>query len=62
VSTDPSTRGTAADAAATLVVLLAGASLLAITAPLVSALAVLLTVVLYLPMRLRAAGGRTPAG
>ena len=56
------TRGTAADAAATLVVLMAGSSLLAMTAPLVSALAVLLTAVLYIPMRARAVGSGTRAG
>ena len=56
------TRGTAADAVATLAVLLVGASLLAIAAPLVSALAVLLTVALYLPMRVRVTADGTPAG
>jgi hypothetical protein len=50
------TRGTAADAAATLAVLVVGASLLAMTAPLVSALAVVLTVAIYLPVRVRTAG------
>jgi hypothetical protein len=47
-------RGRAADAAATLAVLVVGASLLAMTAPLVSAFAVALTAVLYIPMRRRA--------
>ncbi len=57
VSHQPSTtRGTIADAAATLAVLVAGASLLAMTAPLVSALAVLLTLALYVPVRVRTAG------
>ena len=50
----PTTRGTAADAAATLAVLVVGASLLAMTAPLVSAFAVALTAVVYIPMRRRA--------
>jgi len=55
VSSHPSTnRGTAADAAATLVVLVVGASLLAMIAPLTSAFAVVLTAVLYIPLRLRA--------
>ena len=55
MSNRPSTtRGQAADAAATLAVLVVGASLLAMTAPLVSAFAVVLTAVLYIPMRLRA--------
>ena len=55
VSSQPSTnRGTAADAAATLVVLVVGASLLAMIAPLTSAFAVVLTAVLYIPLRLRA--------
>ena len=54
VSNEPSTnRGTVADAAATLVVLVVGASLLAMIAPLTSAFAVVLTAVLYIPMRLR---------
>jgi len=54
VSNQPSTtRGTAADAVATLVVLVLGSSLLALTAPLVSALAVALTAVLYIPVRAR---------
>jgi hypothetical protein len=48
------TRGRTADAAATLAVLVVGASLLAMMAPLVSAFAVALTAVLYLPMRRRA--------
>lgn len=57
MSPQPSTtRGTIADAAATLAVLVAGASLLAMTAPLVSALAVLLTLALYVPVRVRTAG------
>lgn len=51
VSNQSSTRGTAADAVATLVVLVLGSSLLAMTAPLVSALAVALTAVLYVPVR-----------
>ena len=56
MSNRPSTtRGQAADAAATLAVLVVGASLLAMTAPLVSAFAVALTAVLYIPMRRRAA-------
>ena len=55
VSSQPSThRGTAADAAATLAVLVVGASLLAMIAPLTSALAVVLAALLYIPMRLRA--------
>jgi len=63
VSHQPSTtRGTAADAAATLAVLVVGASLLAITAPLVSALAVVLTLAIYLPVRVRTAGSGTPTG
>ena len=54
MSSQPSThRGTAADAAATLAVLVVGASLLAMTAPLVSAFAVALTAALYIPMRRR---------
>lgn len=48
------TRGTAADAVATLAVLLVGSSLLALTAPLVSAVAVALTALLYIPVRARA--------
>ncbi|HSF34523.1 MAG TPA: hypothetical protein VLA70_00315 [Nocardioides sp.] len=48
------TRGTVADAAATLAVLVVGASLLAMTAPLVSALAVVLTLALYVPVRVAA--------
>ena len=56
MSSQPSTnRGTAADAVATLAVLVVGASLLAMIAPLTSAFAVLLTAVLYIPMRRRAA-------
>jgi hypothetical protein len=47
-------RGRAADAAATLAVLVVGASLLATIAPLTSAFAVVLTAVLYVPMRRRA--------
>lgn len=47
---------------ATLAVLVVGASLLAVAAPLVSAFAVVLTAVLYVPVRVRAVGGRTPAG
>ena len=55
MSSQPSTnRGRAADAAATLAVLVVGASLLAMIAPLTSAFAVVLTAVLYIPMRLRA--------
>jgi hypothetical protein len=55
VSNHPSTvRGAAVDAAATLGVLVIGAWVLAMTAPLVSAVAVLLTVGLYVPVRLRA--------
>lgn len=55
VSHHPSTtRGTVADAAATLAVLVVGASLLAMTAPLVSALAVVLTLALYVPVRVAA--------
>ncbi|MFC7724840.1 hypothetical protein ACFQW6_06960 [Nocardioides sp. GCM10028917] len=55
VSSQPSTRrGTAADAAATLAVLVVGASLLAMIAPLTSALAVVLAALLYIPVRLRA--------
>ena len=55
MSNRPSTtRGQAADAAATLAVLVIGASLLAMMAPLVSAFAVALTAVLYLPVRRRA--------
>ena len=55
MSTRPSTtRGQAADAAATLAVLVVGASLLAMIAPLTSAFAVVLTAVLYIPLRLRA--------
>lgn len=50
----PTTRGKAADAVATLIVLVVGSSLLAMTAPLVSAVAVALTAVLYIPVRLRA--------
>ena len=53
-SRHPTIRRQAADAAATLAVLVIGASLLAMTAPLVSALAVALTAVLYIPMRRRA--------
>jgi hypothetical protein len=45
------TRGAAADAAATLAVLVVGSSLLAMTAPLVSALAVALTALVYVPVR-----------
>jgi len=47
------TRGTAADAVATIAVLVVGSSLLAMTAPLVSAIAVALTAVLYVPVRAR---------
>jgi hypothetical protein len=55
VTSRPSThRGTAADAAATLAVLVVGASLLAMIAPLTSAFAVVLAAVFYIPMRLRA--------
>jgi hypothetical protein len=55
VSSHPSThRGTAVDAVATLAVLVVGASLLAMIAPLTSAFAVLLAAVLYVPLRLRA--------
>jgi hypothetical protein len=54
VSNQPPTRGSAADAVATAAVLVVGASLLAMTAPLVSALAVTLTAVLYIPVRARA--------
>ena len=55
MSSQPSTnRGRAADVAATLAVLVVGASLLAMIAPLTSAFAVVLTAVLYIPMRLRA--------
>lgn len=54
MSHQPSTARGAADAAATLAVLVAGASLLAVTAPLVSALAVVLALVLYVPARARA--------
>ena len=55
MSNRPSTtRSQAADAAATLAVLVVGASVLAMTAPLVSAFAVALTAVLYIPMRRRA--------
>jgi hypothetical protein len=54
VSNQPSTRGTAADAVATLVVLVLGASLLAMIAPLTSAFAVALTALLYIPVRARA--------
>jgi hypothetical protein len=50
----PTTRGAAADAAATLAVLVVGSSLLAMTAPLVSAVAVALTALLYIPLRLHA--------
>ena len=56
------TRSQAADAVATLLVLVVGASLLVMAAPLVSAIAVVLTAVVYIPMRAYAAGGRTPAG
>lgn len=56
------TRGTVADAAATLAVLVAGASLLAMTAPLVSALAVVLTLALYVPARARARGRSVGSG
>ncbi len=60
------TRGTVADAAATLAVLVAGASVLAMTAPLVSALAVVLALALYVPARARArarvVGAGTPTG
>lgn len=62
MSNHPSISGSKADAAATLAVLVVGAALLAMTAPLVSAFAVLLTAVLYVPMRLRAVGSGTPAG
>ena len=58
----PTTRSRVADAAATLAVLVVGASLLAMTAPLVSAFAVVLTAVLYVPMRVRAVSSGTPAG
>jgi hypothetical protein len=54
VSNQPPTRAQAADAVATVAVLVAGASLLAMTAPLVSAFAVTLTAVLYIPIRVRA--------
>ncbi len=55
MSNRPSTlRGQAADAAATLAVLAVGASLLAMIAPLTSAFAVVLTAVLYIPVRRRA--------
>jgi hypothetical protein len=53
-SQPPTPRGTAADAAATLAVLVVGASLLAMIAPLTSAFAVVLAAVLYIPLRLRA--------
>jgi hypothetical protein len=56
------TRSQAADAVATLLVLVVGASLLVMAAPLVSALAVVLTAVVYIPMRAYAVAGRTPAG
>ncbi|MBD3926344.1 hypothetical protein IEZ26_17090 [Nocardioides cavernae] len=63
MSSQPSTtRVRAADAAATLAVLVVGASLLAMIAPLTSAFAVVLTAVLYIPMRRRAGGAGTPAG
>ena len=55
VSREPSThRGTVADAAATIAVLVVGASLLAMIAPLTSAFAVVLAALFYIPMRLRA--------
>jgi hypothetical protein len=54
VSSQSTHRGTAADVAATLAVLVVGASLLAMIAPLTSALAVVLAALLYIPMRLRA--------
>lgn len=60
----PAVTGSRADAAATLAVLVVGAALLAMTAPLVSAFAVLLTAVVYIPVRrpaigrVRAASGR----
>jgi hypothetical protein len=47
-------HGRAADAAATLAVLVVGASLLAMIAPLTSAFAVLLAAGLYIPLRRRA--------
>ncbi|MGF9760423.1 hypothetical protein AAII07_35065 [Microvirga sp. 0TCS3.31] len=53
-SRHPTHRGRAADAAATLAVLVVGASVLATIAPLTSAFAVVLTAVLYIPMRRRA--------
>ena len=55
-------RGHAVDATATLGVLVVGAWVLAMIAPLVSALAVMLTAWLYIPMRLRAVSGRRRAG
>ncbi|MCP3424186.1 hypothetical protein [Nocardioides pinisoli] len=62
MSNQPSARSRVADVVATLAVLVVGGSLLAMTAPLVSALAVVLTAVLYVPMRVRAIGSRRTAG
>ena len=56
----PTTRNEAADVAVSLGLLVAGGWVLAIAAPLISALAVLLALGLYLPLRVRT--DKTPAG